>query len=401
MKLDFSDLGRSIAGRPEDPIQLRPFEFAFTPEKIVASCKKLGLRPVHLKTALVHKRVRDDSVDGSRATLERTIRERHAASLAELAVVGVDTGVLAVVDPPPPVAAPPRRLVASPSQAEKDWKSLKAAGTCAGAIFHSVGAKAFNAPEITGVAMERVLEKKALEAEKNSKATSDFALLRTRVHFIMDTMHENQMDYDDLTQTERRSLISYIHQAQELQGVTKHMASVDASSEFMEKWSTAEVNKLVADPPCLKGKGRVAKGMVDTVVVAELASGADPPLLMGPVDTPFLAFGEVAGVDLGGLSPVKLPPWVGDALVPDSQSAERLVGQEILYKWQPSLGGWARGTVAEVNTDKTKMVGKEVCNFLVFYAVDGDTSTHYLNTQEYASNAKAKSGFWVLLGTEE
>ena len=128
---------------------------------------------------------------------------------------------------------------------------------------------------------------------------------------------------------------------------------------------------------------------------------ADPPLLMGPVDTPFLAFGEVAGVDLGDLSPVKLPPWVVDALVPDSQTAERLVGQEILYKWQPRLGGWARGTVTEVNTDKTKMVGQEVCNFLVYYAVDGDTSTHHLNTHEYASNAKAKSGFWVLLGTEE
>lgn len=55
-------------------------------------------------------------------------------------------------------------------------------------------------------------------------------------------------------------------------------------------------------------------------------------------DTPFLAFGEVAGVDLGDLSPVKLPPWVVDALVPDSQTAERLVGQEILYKWQPRLG---------------------------------------------------------------
>ena len=47
-------------------------------------------------------------------------------------------------------------------------------------------------------------------------------------------------------------------------------------------------------------------------------------------DTPFLAFGEVAGVDLGGLSPVKLPPWVVDTSLPDSQTAERLVGQEVL-----------------------------------------------------------------------
>ena len=240
MKLDFSDLGRSIAGRPEDPIELRPFEFAFTPEKIVSSCKKLGLRPVHLRTALEHKRVRDDSTDGSRAVLERTIRERHSESLAGLANVGIQTEVLAVVapappPPPPPLPLPLHGLVASPSKAEKEWKSLKAAGVCAGAIFHSVGAKAFNGPQITGVAMERMLEKKSIEEEKKSKATSGFTLLRTRVQGIMETMQEEETDYTDLTQTERCTIIKYIFQAQEWQGVTKHTLSADAANTFLEQ----------------------------------------------------------------------------------------------------------------------------------------------------------------------
>ena len=405
MKLDFSDLGRSIAGRPEDPIELRPFEFAFTPEKIVSSCKKLGLRPVHLKTALEHKRVRDDSTDGSRAALERTIRERHAAALAGLVNVGIQTDVLVVVAPAPPPPPPPQptpRLVASPSKAEREWKCLKAAGVCAGAIFHSVGAKAFNGPQITGVAMERLLEKKSIEEEKNSKATSGFTLLRTRVQGIMETMQEEETDYTDLTQTERCTIIKYIFQAQELgQGVTKHTLTADAANEFLEQWPCTAVNAAIADPPCFKGKGRVAKGMSGTVIVAELAGLSAPPLLMAPIGTPYLMFGAVEGLDMGDCRPLKCPAWVEPALALDSPSAAQLVGEEILYKWPPRLGGWARGTVLATNHDKTKMVGKEVCNYFVLYPVDGDTSMHFLNMREYAKNAKAVSGSWVLLGKEE
>ena len=55
---------------------------------------------------------------------------------------------------------------------------------------------------------------------------------------------------------------------------------------------------------------------------------------------------------------------------------------------------------AVVNKDKTKKVTKEVCNFTVLYPVDGDTSMHFLNMREYAKNAKAVSGSWVLLGKE-
>ena len=74
VKLDFSDLGRTINGRPEDPINLRPFEFAFSPRKILASCAKLGLSPVNLKQALEHRRVRDDAADSTTANAESVIR---------------------------------------------------------------------------------------------------------------------------------------------------------------------------------------------------------------------------------------------------------------------------------------------------------------------------------------
>ena len=46
--IDFCDLGRVINGRPEDPVELRPFMRYFTPAKIRASTRRLGLAPIDL-----------------------------------------------------------------------------------------------------------------------------------------------------------------------------------------------------------------------------------------------------------------------------------------------------------------------------------------------------------------
>ena len=405
MKLDFCDLGRSIAGRPQDPIELRPFEFAFSKEKIVNSCKKLGLSPIHLKTALMHKRVRDDSADGSRATFEGSVRERHTTTLASLGKVGLLSSALEVEAPPPAPAPPTFAMLASPSKAEARWKSLKAAGTCAGAIFHSVGAKAFNAPEITDIALERAMEKKQVEMTLNAQATSDFTLLRTKVEDIMKKREEESEEWVDLPQKDRQDIISYVFKSKGEKGAGKHTGSAAASLAFLDGFAYAEVDKLITDPPCLKGTGRVAKGMSASVIVAELATVpllTGPALLLtGPEETQWLAFGEVVGVELGDVAPVKLPAWVEGSLTPESQTAAQLVGKEILYKWPPGLGGWARGRVVSMNVDQSKKVGKEVCNYLVFYAVDGDTSEHLFKMCDYARNAKDKTGSWVLLGKED
>ena len=397
VKLDFSDLGRSISGRPEDPIEMRPFEFAFSRAKIISSVAKLGLNPVHLKTALLHKRVRDDTGDGARGQLEASIRTRHTQTLQDLGVDGLNIAVLAVAPPTAPVA-PSLRLLASPSNAEKRYKALKAAGSCPGAIFHSVGAKAFNAPEITNIALERRLEKEAVETAKNLTASSDFILLRTKCTELQQQMEEEDLDFTDLRQSERHSLISYVFKARAAQGMGKHTVSLEASVDFLTALGAGELAKLLEDPPCLKGEGRVAKGASAVVVVAELAEGQ--PLLMGPMETNQLAFGEVEGLELGGLVPVKMPPWLGGALELESQSAEDLVGNKILYKWPSRLGGWAVGTVTSVNKDKKKKIDEEVCNFLVYYSADDNTADHVLQPRGYARNMKSANDSWVLLGAE-
>jgi hypothetical protein len=59
---------------------------------------------------------------------------------------------------------------------------------------------------------------------------------------------------------------------------------------------------------------------------------------------------------------------------------------------QRNIGGWAHGEVSAVNHDKTVKMGKEMCNYMVHYSVDDDTSEHLLKTQQYALNAKAVPG---------
>ena len=82
----------------------------------------------------------------------------------------MDTDVLTVL---PHVAKKTRVMVASPSQEEKN---LRAAGTSAGAIFFSVGAKAFNAPLITKLAMEKKEERRRLKRRR--KPEGPRAILR-------------------------------------------------------------------------------------------------------------------------------------------------------------------------------------------------------------------------------
>ena len=300
-----------------------------------------------------------------------------------------------VEEPPPVVTTPTFAMLASPSKAEAKWKSLKAAGTSAGAIFHSVGAKAFNAPEITEVALERAMEKKQADENLNMQATSDFTLLRTKVTEIMERMEEEELDWTDFS----HNVITYILKAKDEKGAGVHTKNAVASNAFMEPWLYGQVTELIADPPCLKGKGRVAKGMSASVIIAEIAP-ASVLLLTGPVETPYLAFGELVDVDLGGFLPLKLPAWMESCLALESPSPEKLVGLWLLYKWPPRLGGWARGKVVAVNMDQTKKVNQEVCNYLVHYPVDDDTSEHYLNARDYAPNAKAVTGSWVCLGVD-
>jgi hypothetical protein len=398
VKLDFCDLGRVINGRPGDPVEKKPFERAFTPDKILKSCEKLGLCPVDMRKALTHKRVRDDSNDGDRGKEELSIRQRHAQGLALLAKDGVATSPLLPAESATPVAAPARpTLVDSPSQAELEFQALKKAGTIPGAIFHSVGAKPFNGPLIIKAALERAKEKAAKEGAKNDHASEEFLALQHQAQQLVNWMATEGASFDALTQSERRDLIAYVFKARDETGFTKKTTNASISIEFLESLVPGELDKLLADPPCLHGDGRVAKGLANLQQLPIVV--ADPLALMTP-KTLLSNFGDIE-VETGGLSPMVMPPWLQAALVPGSEEADQLVGKKLLYKWPLRLGSWTIGKIASTNKDPNVKVGEKICNFKVFYESDGATADHCLEARGYARNAKSPNDSWVLLGKED
>ena len=55
VKLSNLDLGHVINGFPGDPVELRPFDFCFTQEKIIKTWIKVGFMPHTGNAALDHK----------------------------------------------------------------------------------------------------------------------------------------------------------------------------------------------------------------------------------------------------------------------------------------------------------------------------------------------------------
>ena len=393
-KLDFCDLGRIMNGRDGDPISARPFERAFTREKILRSVERLGLNPIDLGKALAHKKVRDDSETGTRSDAINSVRQAHDDKINKLADKGFAIeGLL--------VAAPKelRRFVAPPSTQEEQWKAMKEGGASIGTMWQAVGAKAFNAPAVTGPAMERAQEKLLETNEKKARQLSDFTQLQAQANDIHTRMLRDDLEYDDLSAGDLKLLVSFCHRAQKKLGVGEHSKNRAASEAYLNSLEAGVLEELLLSPPALEQLTSAAAAQAPVVAVAMAEDAAGSPLqLKGPAH--MLSFGKhECEMPEERLSPVTAPPWLEAACAPGSASAEELVGMYILYKWPPRLGGWAVGKIMSVQLDPKITVKKVQCNFTVFYECDQQSADHYLSLAMYASSAKAPSDSWVLLGS--
>ena len=386
--LDFCDLGRVIDGRPEDPVELRPFAKSFTPAKILASTARLGLSPINLRTALNHPRVRDDSKDGSRTAEHVELRQSNEATLRNLEALGVNATPLQVLAP----VAPPPSFVAPPSDAEMRWKAVKAAGGCAGAHWAAVGATAFNAPDVIGPALERLQEKEAEVSNRQELRAQNFATLRSNVQEILEELADNQRVYSECTAADLKQLVSFCFQARGEAGASAHTANKAACLEFLQGMPPDAMEELVESPPCDR-----STAVVQANLMSPAAAAATPMLALALACEP--AFGDV-GLELPeGLEIMATPSdFLPACLEPLSETASELVGRFILYRWPTRIGGWLVGEVKAANTDSKEMVGDDVANFNVFYAADGEEAKHCLKLKKYAKNAKASTDAWVLLG---
>ena len=235
-----------------------------------------------------------------------------------------------------------------------------------------------------------------MEATKNNRGTNDFFSLKSKVQGLMDKKEEEKADFTDFSQVERHHIIAYVFKARSENGVSKVVATSTTSTDYLESLPPGEIIRLLADPPCMKGEGRVAKGLAGTPALA-LLPPQPRPLLMPPVI--FQTGFQDLKVDLKlwGLQVIEDPPWLAAAVVLGSGTASQLVDYFLLFKWSARMGGWALGQVSAVAEESEKVDG-EKCNFSVYYAADDATAQHRLSMAEYAKNTKSPSQSWVLLG---
>ena len=94
VKLSNLDLGHVINGFPGDPVELRPFDYCFTQEKIIKTWIKVGFMP-HTGNAALDPKVRHEMGDGGapeeqRVRMEQLVEdyEKSAQRLTELGFNG-------------------------------------------------------------------------------------------------------------------------------------------------------------------------------------------------------------------------------------------------------------------------------------------------------------------------
>ena len=391
VKLDFCDLGRVINGVDGDDISKRPFARAFSKEKIINSVERLGLNPIDARKAMAHKRVRDDSGDGCRAVEVANTYQSFSQSRDAVAALGFNSDALALPEPTTELTTPSN--IAGPSDYETQWLAVKQAGGCAGAHWAAVGAKAFNAPEVVGPALERVQEKIAESQERAAKKADTFLELRERSRAILTAMDDEGDDFEDLSVADLKTLISYVFQAENKTGVGKVTTNKNACVEFLESLQDGHLLLLIDSPPASA-----------PIAVATLA---EEPLLQLTDNTetsPAAAvallpseFDSILHLCPDGMSIVASPPdWLRTSLQQTPTSLSPLVGKTILYKWPLSAGSWMLGKLA-LNTNKKQKVGDEICNYKCFYEGDQQWAYHSLSIAKYARSSSSRVDSWVLL----
>ena len=393
VKIDFSDLGRVINGKHDDPIDKRPFAKAFTSAKIIKSVERLGLNPIDLGKALSHRRVRDDSADGTRAAEVTAVQQSAAQSQLDVAALGFNAEAFFVEAEAPTTMATSAHNIAGPSDVERQWLAVKAAGGCAGAHWAAVGAKAFNAPEVVGPALERVNERNADKQAAAAKKVDSFNELRERAREILEQMDDEGEDYSDLAAADLKALVSYVFRAENKTGMGKFNTTKASCIEYLESLHDGLVLQLIDNPSASAPTSATAEPLL-----ALLPPTDDIPVVTA-VEVTASPFDAMLQLVPAGKSIATSPPdWLASELadVPTSESESKLQDHYILYKWPASLGGWLLGKVA-LNKNKKQKVGEHICNYKAFYAVDGEWAYHSLSMAKYAKSSGSRVDSWLLL----
>jgi len=401
VKLTNADLARIVNGLETDPPEKRPFSWTFAPENIAKTLDKLGYidsRGWVTRAAINHPKVLAGAGCAEEATGATTLRSKraveqaakHAVNLEQAATVGLLCDVLEVVAKKPLKKRTPVE-VAPMSDSERAFMMIKESGASASSVFMYANGRSMWAPEVIDAALEGVLEKQAKAAGVAASKSDDFAKLQQSTKALI----EGAVSFDALPTKDLVVVIRYLFLATATTGVTKVTKERNAMLHNISLFTHAQLAELLEKPPRITNE--------EIVGLPKLKVPAEGTMIeYAPFAT---TFGSVA-CDLGQQTPVSQPIWLGEALKFGSSCAAKLLEFNIVYHFAACDGGWAVGTIDEINTsarrtvtveDENGLSGKLPANVMVHYKSDDDRILQRLSLDNYATDAESEVGSWALL----
>jgi len=91
-------------------------------------------------------------------------------------------------------------------------------------------------------------------------------------------------------------------------------------------------------------------------------------------------------------------PPTASQLAFNNEAGDQLVGKHIMFNWEGV--GWCEGVIDSRNKDASNLMDLEtgdIVNFVVYYEIDDDRSSHNLELQDHGGGPAADFGNWALL----
>ena len=178
------DIPRCFNGRPGNPIEKRPFEFAFPPDKVMSANYKVGAAPF-TKACLSNPKVRVETSNDVVTTLT-TVHNQHLEAVASM---GLNANVLKVQLPPKVSTS---GFVAPPTEDDDIVQKLLESGVSHTSMWINCGAVAFNSKNVLRAGLAKVAN--ATEAKNNAqqKILDTFLELREAAQGICSSMRDTR-----------------------------------------------------------------------------------------------------------------------------------------------------------------------------------------------------------------
>ena len=417
VELTNADLPRVVNGRPDDPMEKRPFSYSFSRELVHAGNVKVGVVPF-TRNALNNPKVRRELEDGEDAvgSTPNRVAASHERNLVAARTLKLNTTAMEI--------DLPRRyhpVVAPPSDMETVVRKLADAKCTQSGMWINCGAVAFNGEAMLRAGCEVI--RRDLDAKVTSAADklATFVELKAAAQSIIDRMRDKQIvSYSDLGSGEPKALVRFYFTAKSEKGIAA-LSSVPKQVAFLDGLESDEFEELL-----LRDAPLNYKAAAEVESVANLMLGKISDSVQRTIDVRD-QLGEAARCLAGAAAPASMPALTmdgggsinaasagfdtsvlsGDVLLDlrspgddllgfESTDGGVLKGREIVYHFEE---GWFRGRILKQASDAKVKSNSRICNYRVFFEADDELISQALYSEAYGWDASTPVDGWMLLSS--